>query len=368
MSTIGSSFKYISMFIVGMLLNTAILSASSNKDKIEIKAKNIESIGKIITAKDNVVVHYDGMVIKATIAHFNKETKILVLDGNIETIGYKGTKEHSNHMEINTETKEITFKELFLVSENDVWIMSDKVNKQESKYQLGTSLLSSCDISDPLWTMRFSHSTYTADENYIKVYNAKVYMWDVPVFYTPYLAFSTNKERSSGLLFPLFGYSDNEGFLYEQPIFWAISPSMDMEFNPQIRTERSIGGYSTLRFVDSNHSKGTLRVGYFKDEASYVDEYNLPNNEHYGLEFNYESSEIFKQYMPKGFKDGLYVNTTYLNDIDYLRLQKSNLSHFGLTPLQESRLNYFAQDNDYYFGLNAKYFIDTREGVDDDDS
>ena len=354
------------MHILGMILSIGFLSASVNKDKIEIKARNVESIGQIITAKDNVVVHYDGMVIKATVAHFNKETKMLVLDGNIETIGYKGSKEHSDHMEINTDTKEITFEELFLVSENDVWIMSKDVNKKDRQYKLGTSLLSSCDISDPLWTMRFSDSTYNADENYIKVYNAKVYMWDVPVFYTPYLAFSTNKQRSSGLLFPLLGYNANEGFIYEQPIFWAISPSVDIELNPQIRTSRSIGGYSTLRFVDSNHSKGTLRAGYFKDQSSYVNEYHLPNDVHYGLEFNYESSEVFKNYLPKGFEDGLYANTTYLNDIDYLRLQKNNLTHFGLNPLQESRINYFAQSNDYYLGLNAKYFIDTRRGVDDD--
>ena len=43
---------------------------------------------------------------------------------------------------------------------------------------------------------------------------------------------------------------------------------------------------------------------------------------HYGIEFNYQSSEVFKKYLPEGFKDGLYVNTTYLNDIDYLTLQK----------------------------------------------
>jgi len=354
------------MLILGMMLNIGILSASSNRDKIEIKARSVESVGQIVTAKDNVVVHYDGMVIKATVAHFNKETKMLVLDGNIETIGYKGTKEHSDHMEINTDSKEINFKELFLVSENDVWIMSKDVDKKDNQYKLGTSLLSSCDISDPLWTMRFSDSIYNADENYIKVYNAKVYMWDVPVFYTPYLAFSTNKQRSSGLLFPLLGYNGHDGFMYEQPIFWAVSPSVDVEFNPQIRTSRSIGGYSTLRFADSNHSKGVLRAGYFKDKLSYVNKYNLPNDAHYGLEFNYESSEVFKPYLPQGFEDGLYVNTTYLNDIDYLRLQKNNLSHFGLNPLQESRINYFAQDNDYYLGMNAKYFIDTRRGVDDD--
>lgn len=366
MSIMSLSFRYISVLFLGMILSVCTVQASSTK--IEIQAKSIESKGDIATAKNNVVVHYDDMVIRATSAVYNKTTHLLILDGNIETIGYKGTKEHSNHMEINTETKEVTFKELFLVSENDVWIMSQNVNKKNTSYKLGTSLLSSCDISDPLWTMRFSHSSYNQDENYIRVYNAKMYMWDVPVFYTPYLAFSTNKQRSSGLLFPLLGYNAVEGFIYEQPIFWAISPSVDMEFNPQIRTSRSAGLYSTLRFVDSDHSQGTLRAGYFKDFDSYTQEYNIPNTKHYGLEFNYESTEVFKKYLPSGFEDGLYVNTTYLNDIDYLTLQKNNLSHFGLSPLQESRVNYYAKDNDYYLGLNAKYFIDTRTNVDDDET
>ena len=129
---------------------------------------------------------------------------------------------------------------------------------------------------------------------------------------------------------------------------------------------RSVGLYSTLRFVDSAHSSGELRVGYFKDKTDYVDDNYLPDDSHYGIEFNYESSKVFSDKLPQGFTDGLYINTTYLNDIDYLNLQKSKLDHFGLVPLQESRVNYFAYTNDYYTGLNAKYFIDTREESNDE--
>ena len=363
MSKISLSVHYIFVLILGLTLGIDGLSGSS--DKIEIKAKNIESFEGVVTAKESVVVRYNGMLIKASSARYNQNSNMLVLDGNIETIGYKGTKEHSQHMEINTKSKEINFKELFLVNQNDVWIMSDKVEKKKNEYKLNTSLLSSCDISDPLWTMRFDNSVYNSDENYIKVYNAKVYLLNIPIFYTPYLSFSTNKQRSSGLLFPLFGYNATDGMLYEQPVFWAISDSMDLEINPQIRTSRSVGVYSTFRFVDTDHSQGTIRAGYFSDQQSYIDKYGIPNSSHYGLEFNYESTNVFEKYLPKGFDDGLYVNTTYLNDIDYLSLQKTSLGHFGLSPIQESRINYFAQNNDYYLGLNTKYFIDTRIGVDD---
>jgi len=358
-------YKKLLILILGLAFAVEMLSAAHNK--IEIKAKYIESTENIVTAKENVVVYYDDAIIRASSAIFNKTTKLLVLDGNIEQIGYRGGKEHTNHMEIQTDTKEVTFDELFLVSENDVWILSDDVRKANGVYNLGTSFLSSCDIDDPLWKMVFSSSTYDTNEKYMKLYNTKVYLGDIPVFYSPYLAFSTDKERSSGLLFPGLGYTETEGFLYEQPIFWAISPSVDMEFNPQIRTSRSVGLYSTLRFVDSNHSSGKIRLGYFKDQESYTQEYNLPNESHYGIEFNYDSSKVFQDSLPAGFTDGLYVNATYLNDIDYLYLQRKHLTHFGFTPLQESRINYFAHDNDLYFGLNAKYFIDTRK-IDNDDT
>ncbi len=353
--------KKIFFFLVSMVMGVQILHAASDNSKIEITAKHVDATKNIVKAKENVVVYYEDSVIKASSAYFDKSTKILVLDGQIEMLGYQGSKVHTNHLEIHTESKEVTFDELFLIGKNDVWIFSDDAHKEEGNYTLGASLISSCDIADPLWKMAFSDALYDSDTNYIKIYGAKVYLWDIPVFYTPYLAFSTDKERSSGLLFPAFGYSSNGGFLYEQPIFWAISPSMDIEFNPQIRTARSIGMYSTLRFVDSAYSSGKLRVGYFKDKTEYIEENSLPNGSHYGVEFNYESSKVFSHKLPIGFTDGLYINTTYLNDIDYLNLQQSHLKHFGLIPLQESRVNYFLYNNDYYAGFNSKYFIDTRK-------
>jgi len=351
------------VFSVFFLLGTWSIVAS---DKIEITANHILASKTKVSAKNGVVVYYDDAVIKANTASFDKEKKLLILDGNIEMIGYKGTKEHSNHIEIYTKKKEVTFDELFLMADNDVWLYATNAHKKDGNYTLGASMLSSCDVVDPLWKLTFSRSYYDSNLRYMKVYDAKMYMWDVPLFYTPYLAFSTNKERSSGLLFPALGYSKFEGFLYEQPIYWAVNKSIDVEFNPQLRTKRSLGLYTTLRFVDSAYSEGKLRMGYFKDNNTYVEKHHLPDNKHYGFEFNYESSRVIKRWLPKSFKDGLYINTTFLNDIDYLNLQKNALKHFGLTPLQESRLNYFAYNNDYYAGVNTKYFIDTRKQNNDE--
>jgi len=356
--------KILSLFVFTLFFG--LLYAEEDKNKIEVSAKYLESTKTTITGKDGVVVYYKDSVIKADSVSYNKKTKILVLDGKVEMIGYKGTKEHTDHMEIDTQSNKVNFEKLFFASQNDIWLYSDKAQRSEGNYTLGNSVLSSCDANDPLWKMVFEHSHYNSEDEYMKIYNAKVYFKDVPIAYTPYMAFSTNNKRSSGLLFPLMGYTSNEGFIYEQPIFWAISSNMDLEVNPQIRTKRSLGGYATLRFVNNPYSSGELRVGYFKDKTSYSEIYNLPNDSHYGLEFNYESSKLFSDKLGKDFTDGLYINSTFLNDIDYLNLQKTSLTHFGVTPLQESRLNYFVYNNDYYTGVNAKYFIDTRKVNNDD--
>ncbi len=333
-------------------------------NKIEVVAKDVDSNKTTVTAKNGVTVYYQGSTIRSETASYDKETKILVLDGKVEIIGYQGTKEHADHMEIHTKNNVVNFEKLFFVTQNDIWLMADKAHRNEGNYTLGRSVMSSCDIEDPLWTMTFSDSKYDSIEEYMKVYNAKISFLDVPVFYTPYLGFSLNKQRSSGLLSPRFGYSEDEGFLYEQPIFWAISPSMDLEIDPQIRTNRSVGFYSTFRFVDSKYSSGQVRLGYFRDTEEFQELWNTKDLEHYGAEFSYNSTKVFSNFLPKGYKDGLYVNAIYLNDVDYLNLQKAPIN-FGLDSLQESRLNYFLYNDEYYAGLNAKYFINTRSSSND---
>ena len=337
-----------------------LVYATENKGKIEILAKDVNATKTTISTTKGVVVYYKDSVIKADHATYDKIKKRLILEGNVESIGYKGTKEHTQYMQIDTEHNEVYFKKLFLTNENDVWLYAQKGHRHEGNYTLEETILSSCEVDHPLWHMRFSHSLYDSEKQYMKIYSAKVYFMDAPIFYFPYLAFSTSKERSTGFLFPLFGYVPDEGFVYEQPFFWAINQRMDIELNPQIRTKRSYGGYATLRFVDTDHSSGKLRVGYFKDKSDYVAKHHLKDDKHYGVEFNYEASRLFTDSNKSGYHDGLYINSTYLNDIDYLNLQKRHLNHFGLVPIQESRLNYFLYNDSYYSGLNAKYFIDTR--------
>jgi LPS-assembly protein len=141
---------------------------------------------------------------------------------------------------------------------------------------------------------------------------------------------------------------------YEQPYFYAPKPNWDIEIDPQVRWKRGAGGYITARFVDSNHSSGYIRAGYFKNKDSYANSNHL-NGEHKGVELLYQSTDFLNM---ESYKSGLYINGTGLNDREYLNLQKGSVATLVNSNLVESRFNSFIYDNANYFGLYGKYNID----------
>ena len=333
-------------------------------EKIELMAEDLSAKDGNITAKGNVIVHYQNSVIQASSATYDRENHILTLNGErVELMGYSGSKIQSNQITINTENKETHFKKSFISDNYDIWIFAESGVKRDDNMTFKSSMMSSCDIKSSDWTIYSESSHYDGKEHYMTMKDVKVKLFDVPVLYTPYLAFHTHSDRASGLLFPSLGYSEGDGFIYEQPIYYAPSKSWDIELNPQIRSDRGEGIYGTFRFADSPYSAGGIRLGYFKDRDDFVNEYELENSEHYGFEMLYNSTNVMQRLLnrPMDFTDGLYVDIALLNDIDYLYLQKEPMNHFGVSSFMESKLNYFINDDDYFLGVYGKYFIDTTQ-------
>jgi len=329
------------------------------KEQIEVFAKKVSVTLTRLEASGDVLILYDDALLKSEYAIFDKNASTLTLKGSVEMLGKEENRASSDELIIHTKTKEVRFKKLFLTTADDLWIDAKKATKKKEHYQIFNSKLSSCNKVNPDWTIEFAEAHFRKDRKFISLKDARVRFFDSTIFYFPYLAFPTVNKRTSGLLFPQFKFSGEEGIIYEQPYFYAPTENIDVEFNPQIRTSRGYGGHVTTRFVDSNHSKGLFRAGYFQNIKTYVNEYNL-NNEHYGFEFLYSSTDILPQSeIWEGYESGLYLNSIYLNDLEYLNLQKESANSLINSNLIESRLNAFVYDKKNYLGLYSKFYIDT---------
>ncbi|CAA6805436.1 MAG: Outer membrane protein Imp, required for envelope biogenesis / Organic solvent tolerance protein [uncultured Sulfurovum sp.] len=343
-----------SFFTIFLLLTTVLFG----KETIEVFASEVQSTKDFFEAKGDVVLLYDGALLKAGRATYDKNSSELILYGGVEMIREDETKLSSETLHIDTSSKAVDFKDLLLTTEQDLWISAKEAIKEKEDYKILNSVLSSCDKKNPDWTIEFAEAHYRKEKEFMTLSDAKLSFYDTPIFYFPYMAFPTINKRTSGLLFPQFRISDIEGFVYEQPLFYVAKHNVDIELNPQIRTNRGFGTHLTTRFVDSNHSKGTFRTGYFRNNNSYATKNDL-NQEHYGFEFLYSSTDILpKSEFLDSYQSGLFINSTYLNGLEYLNLQKETASGLISSNLIESRVNAFAYDDNDYFGLYAKYYID----------
>ncbi len=344
-------------FVLTIFITFSIL-LFGGEENIKILAKNIKGHGDTLIATGDVVIYSDRYVITSDRAKYNKKTKVVKLYGNINVIRDSKLFVKSKYALINLEDDSSMFDPLFLDnSDNGVWIRCNKADVQGGVYYTKKAIVSSCNVYDPDWKITYTSGDYSDNTKYVTLYNALFYIKNIPVLYTPYFRFSTDKSRRSGLLRPRFGYSSDDGIFYKQPIYFAPFKSWDFEIDPQIRTKRGEGVYATLRFADSLYSTGDITFGNFRENGDYVKRYQLKNDRHYGYEVNYKRSKLFSGYFQSDAQDGLLVDYKYLNDVDYLNLKREK-SYIN-SSLITSKINYFLKRDKDYVGFYFKYFKDT---------
>lgn len=325
--------------------------------KVDIYALDVVKNHDIIEAKNNVVVVSDLYLITANEAKFNERTKDLELFGDVNILRGQKERTHSSYTKINLQDNTTTFKNLFF-SNNDleVWLQCHQAKFDEKFFITEKSVVSSCNVENPDWEIRFEEGKLNKESNFLHLYNARLYVKNIPMVYLPYFGFSVDTKRKSGLLIPQIVVKQSEGLYYNQPIYYVIDDNVDLQLEPQIRTKRGYGLYSTLRFVDSLNSQGEISTGIFAEKSSYREKEKLKNKEHYGFEIKYSSDELFKSLLNGSYQEGLWLDSKYLNDVDYMNLSSKAKTEASLVT---SRLNYFLSDDENYYGLYAKYYIDT---------
>ena len=347
-------------FFLFMVLSVGSLwavQAQKTPQDVEVLAENVTKEGTLVHAVGNVVLYSPKYLITADEAYYDQESSDLELFGNITMLEGVNYASRSGHTKINLNTDKGVSDPLFFFDESsNVWIKCENAILNPDTYITQKSIVSSCNTQDPDWKIVFTTGEFDKENKWLHLYNPVFYANDIPVLYLPYFSFTTDKTRRTGLLKPEFGMGSSEGFFYMQPIYFAPDVNYDVEIRPQIRTSRGEGMHGTYRFVDSKYSNGEITTGYFKEKTSYTEDENLKNSSHYGLHVMYDRSQLLSTKYDN-LEDGLWIDINYLNDIDYYNTMRNDT--FSYDKLATSRLNYYVKQDQDYFGVYAKYYIDT---------
>jgi LPS-assembly protein len=130
-------------------------------------------------------------------------------------------------------------------------------------YKVEGGKFTSCAQPNPRWKFTASRATIEVDDK-ITASNALFEVKGVPAFYVPYLYYPIRRDgRSTGFLFPHFGYSSYRGFNTGSGFFWAMGRSLDQTFYADYYSKVGYGFGHELRYVEDSPSRGTFRTYLF---------------------------------------------------------------------------------------------------------
>ncbi len=131
----------------------------------------------------------------------------------------------------------------------------------DDHYRLTEATYSTCPAGDPEWYARVGSMTLDYEGQVGQGSDASLMFKGVPMLYTPWLSFSLNNARKSGMLSPIFGSTSQSGLELSLPYYWNIAPNMDATLTPRTITKRGVQWDGEFRYLDYNYS-GAMRGEY----------------------------------------------------------------------------------------------------------
>ncbi len=130
-------------------------------------------------------------------------------------------------------------------------------------YRVEGGKFTSCAQPNPRWGFSASTARIEVDDKVVAT-NALLKVKGVPVFYSPYLYYPIRKDgRSTGFLFPHFGYSSSRGYEVGTAFFWAMGRSLDQTLYGDYYSNIGYGFGHEVRYAAGAPSRGTFRTYIF---------------------------------------------------------------------------------------------------------
>ncbi len=147
-------------------------------------------------------------------------------------------------------------------------ISGQRVERQGPKrFKLQRGRITTCKQPRPDWEFR-SRRARVGVGNYVTLKDPSFWIKGIPVVYLPYFVFPVKDERTTGLLPPNFGYSDNDGAVVRSSFFWALTDWMDTTLGLEYLSERGLKPDAEFRYAIDPLSGGRLEAAYIDDRKT----------------------------------------------------------------------------------------------------
>jgi LPS-assembly protein len=132
-------------------------------------------------------------------------------------------------------------------------------------YRIQQARYTTCGPGNDDWFLLARDLEIDKNRNIGVARGASVVFLDHTILYTPYISFSLQQQRKSGLLAPHYGTSSTTGTEFTQPYYWNIAPNYDATFYPRVMTKRGLQLGTEFRYLEENY-RGDARVEFLSQD------------------------------------------------------------------------------------------------------
>ncbi|MBS0456352.1 MAG: LPS assembly protein LptD [Proteobacteria bacterium] len=125
---------------------------------------------------------------------------------------------------------------------------------------------STCDPQDRKWEIHADQVDMDRTTNVGTAHGATVKIGNVPVLYLPWMSFSLDNERKSGLLTPSFGMSERSGFMLSVPYYFNLAPNYDATLTGRYFGDRGLMLDGQFRYITASHGQGIINATWLPDD------------------------------------------------------------------------------------------------------
>lgn len=316
---------------------------------------------QVVVASGNVEISQGEQILLADRVSYNQRTRVVVAEGNVSILQPDGNVIFADRVELTDDLRDGVVEQFGMLFPDRTRVAASRAVRTDGRRTvMGPTVFSPCYLCEddptraPLWQLRahrVEHDEATRDITYR---HARMEIYGVPVFYTPYLRHpDPTVRRRSGFLPPTFGSDSRLGFTYMQPYFWALGPDRDVTIAPLATTSERAAMFGEYR--------RRFRDGQFIASGSFTYVQRRRNstggliggNEVRGHFFTSGRFDI-NSHWRWGF-DGEYASDdTYLRRYDV-----SSVDTLITSPYVEG---FYGRD---YYHVRGYYFQSLRQGEDD---
>ena len=215
---------------------------------------------------DQIALRSGDRILRADGAHFDSETRIFSVDGNVEFRNPE-SRVRADSAEFNQNTEEAFFD----AANFQLWSVpargtAESISAQSTGHlQLKKVSYTSCPEGKDDWMLRASKIHIDQNKGIGTARNARLHFKGVPILYLPYFTYPVTNKRKSGWLLPDLGSSQQRGIDIAVPYYWNIAPQYDATLMPRYMSRRGLQLQSEFRYLAKKHN-GILTGEYLNDD------------------------------------------------------------------------------------------------------